>query len=289
MPLLRLRKFLFFIIIFFSIYYIEKMQVKENDNSVKIMCMGDSITSSHQKLGFGSYRKFLYHILTSKGYNIKMVGAKNHGIQKYYDKETNEEFLYQDDNSGYSGYTISTYKDRKGLLEIIQQNNCLKLNPDIILLLIGTNNVMDNIDFDITMKDFVALIDYIFDNISTNTTLFIATIPDMNPNTKFTYNWFPEYRKSKDGKIKYNDEEVKKMVLNNVNKYNDEIKKVIEHYQSKKYKIRLENLNHILKDIDHLLLDGVHPNSKGYKKMGEFWAEILEKYLNENKNKENNI
>jgi lysophospholipase L1-like esterase len=284
MSLSIFRKCLFLIIIILSIYFIEIIQTKENSSPIKIMCMGDSITSGQKKTGSGSYRKFLYHNLTSRGFNIKMIGARDQGIQKYYNKKTNEKFLYQDDNSGYSAYTIRTYKDRKGLLEIIQKNKCLKLNPDIIILLIGTNNVMDNIDFDITKKDFVSLIDYILDNISSKTTLFIATIPDMNPNTKIVYKWFHEYRKSKDGKIHYNKDRVQKMVFNNVNKFNDEIKKIIEHYQSKKYNIRLENLNPVLKDIDNLLIDGVHPNNKGYKKMGEFFAEIIVKFLNENKN-----
>ena len=46
------------------------------------------------------------------------------------------------------------------------------------------------------------------------------------------------------------------------------------------------NLNPVIKDFDNLFVDGVHPNDKGYKKMGEFWAEIIDKYLKEiNNNK----
>ena len=240
--------------------------------------MGDSITSS--KILEGSYRKFLYHNLISKGYNIKMVGSIEQKIKKYYDEETKEEFKYPDDNSGFSSYTICTYEGRKGLLEILKKDNILKLNPDIIILLIGTNNIMDNYDFDKTMKDFISLIDYIFDNISPNSTLFVATIPDMDPNKKF-YKIFKNYRQSKDGKIKYNDNKVKKLVLKNIKKFNKGIKKIINEYKDKNYNIRLENLNYALKDIDNLFDDGVHPNNKGYKKMGDFWSNIIEKFLNE--------
>ena len=152
MVLLHLRKFLFLIILFFSIYYIYRQR---NNRTIKIMGIGDSITSS--KLLEGSYRKFLYHNLISKGYNIKMVGSIEQKIKKYYDEETKEEFKYPDDNSGFSSYTICTYEGRKGLLEILKKDNILKLNPDIIILLIGTNNIMDNYDFDKTMKDFISL------------------------------------------------------------------------------------------------------------------------------------
>ena len=277
------RKLLFIIIIIFSIYYIQKIPPKEkdNDNEIKIMCMGDSITQGQKNSG--SYRKYLYHNLISKGYNIKMVGSKDQRIQKYYDKKTNEEILYQDDNCGYSAYTICEYKNRKGLLEKLDEKKSLQLNPDIILLLIGTNNIMENFDFDTTLKDFVMLIDYIFDNMPQKAILFVATIPDMNPNNENVYNWFNKYRESEDGKIKYDDKEVQKNVSKNVQKYNEEITKLVNHFQSRKLNVRLENLNSVLKNTDKLLIDGVHPNEKGYEKMGQFWTEIIEKYLKEKK------
>ena len=186
--------------------------------------------------------------------------------------------------SGFSAYTICAYESRKGLLEILQENNCLKLNPDIIILQIGTNNIMDNIPFETTIQNFISLLDYIFKNINSNTILFVATIPYMNPNTEIVYSWFKNYRYSNDGKIHYEDKEVKDMVYNNVMKFNNEIKRVIDDYKNKNYKVRLENLNSVIKDLDNLLFDGVHPNDKGYKLIGDFWTKIIENYLNEIKN-----
>jgi len=60
----------------------------------------------------------------------------------------------------------------------------LKLNPDIILLLIGTNNAMDNYNFNITIIDFISLINYFLENINKNSIIFVATIPDIDPNIK---------------------------------------------------------------------------------------------------------
>ena len=60
----------------------------------------------------------------------------------------------------------------------------MKLNPDIILLLIGTNNAMDNYNFNITIIDFISLINYFLENINKNSIIFVATIPDIDPNIK---------------------------------------------------------------------------------------------------------
>ena len=56
--------------------------MSNNPQEIKLMCIGDSITNG---LTPGSYRKFLYHNLISKGYNIKMVGVLNKNIAKYID------------------------------------------------------------------------------------------------------------------------------------------------------------------------------------------------------------
>lgn len=246
------------------------------------MCLGDSITNISKIPG--SYRKYLYNNLIAKGYNIKMVGDKDNNIKKYYNSKTKENFEYQDDNTGYSGYTIKAFGTRKGLLETLKKNQCLKIfKPDIILLLIGTNNVMENYDLNKSTKDFITLINYIFDNIKSNFFLFIGTIPDLNPNTKICFNWFKNYRYYKcknNTKIKYEDSEVKKKVNNNVKNFNKKITKVVDNFRKRNYNIRIDNLNKVIKNIDKYLFDGVHPNEIGFKLMGNFWTRIIENYLN---------
>jgi len=264
------------LILIFLFIHIDYIKMLNNSQKIKIMCMGDSITFGYRVPG--SYRKFLYHNLISKGYKIKMVGAQNNKFEKYYYNNDNpsDYFEYQDDNSGFSAYTICAHKNRKGLLEKLKETNCLNLKPDIIILLIGTNNVMDNIDFDLTINNFISLIEYILNNMNKNSILFINTIPDMNPNHEANYNWFPYYRKDN-----IDDIEVKNDVNNNVKKYNNKIKEIIEDYRNKNYNIRIEDLNPIIKDLDNLFIDGIHPNNNGYKIIGEFWTEIIDKYLKE--------
>ena len=264
-------KYLIIILLFLSI-------TLNINNKIKIMCMGDSITFGSGMPG--SYRKFLYNNLIKKGYKIKMVGAKDNKIEKYYNNENSSEFFeYEDDNSGFSAFTISQYGKRKGLLEILKKNKCLKLNPNIIILQIGTNNAMDNYNFDKTIKDFISLIDYMLNNISNNTIIFVATIPDMDPNVKKVYSWFKNYRKKKK-KIKA--KQVRINVNNYVAKFNNKIKEIIENYRNNNYNIRIGDLNPVIKDVDNLMFDGVHPNNEGYKKIADFWTDIVEKYINEN-------
>ena len=248
------------------------------NSMIKIMCMGDSITFGHGMPG--SYRKFLYNNLIKKGYKIKMVGVNSNKVGKYYDEKNSEYFEYEDNNCGYSAYTIKEFGDRKGLFEILEKNKCLKLSPDIMILLIGTNNAMENYDFNKTIKDFISLIDFLLNNINKEAIIFVSTIPDMDPNVEEVYHWFDNYRMDS-----ANDTEVKNDVNNYIKEFNNKIKEIIESYGNKNYNIRILDLNPLMRDIDNLLFDGVHPNDKGYKIMGDFYAGIIEEYLNNKFNK----
>ena len=271
--------YIIILIILFIIYSFYKEYTK-NKTEIKIMCIGDSITFGHKTPG--SYRKFLYNNLIKKGYNIKMIGTKNKKIEKYYyNKNISKKFfLYQDNNEGYNGYTICSFGRRKGILELLKKNKCLKLNPDIIILMIGTNNIMENYDYDLTINDFISLIKYILNNISENSMLFVSTILDLDPNHKYNYFWFDNYRKEN-----INDFDVKNMVDNYVIRYNNKIKEIIKDFENRGYNIKIEDGNKVIKNFDKLMIEGVHPNNDGYKKLGDFWAEIIDKYLYENFNK----
>ena len=70
-------------------------EVEETGTSdpVKIMCIGDSITDGYGVAG--SYRKFLYHNLTEKGYDIDMVGSNSNSDWRptYTDEVTGEKLF----------------------------------------------------------------------------------------------------------------------------------------------------------------------------------------------------
>ena len=251
---------------------------KAEDNKIKIMCIGDSITDGYGIAG--SYRKFLYHNLTEKGYNIDMVGSKTGWSTTYTDEETGESFEYDDDNTGYSGYSIKSYNGRNGIYETLVETNCLSQNPDIVILQIGTNNIIDNHDMDENLNDLETLVSYILANIPESSTLFITSIPNLDPNRSDVYDWFGNYRHSADWQTQYDDETAELNIKNNVNLYNEKVKSFAEKKFSEGLNVRPANVNSAITDVKTQLADGVHPNNIGYKAMGEYWTEVIDSYLN---------
>ena len=249
------------------------------ENTIKIMCVGDSITDGYGTPG--SYRKFLYNGLVKKGFKIDMVGSKGGWSTTYTDATTGESFEYDDDNTGYSGYTIKSYGGRNGIYETLKETDCLSLKPDIIILQIGTNNVIDKHDPTENGADYDTLLDYILKNIPSTSMLFITTIPDVEPNRSDVYSWFSNYRHSDDWQTTYSDEEVEKKVYEAFKFFNSDITSRANALKAAGKNIRAADVNSVITDVKTQLKDGVHPNDIGYKAMGEYWTEIISNYLNE--------
>lgn len=260
---------------------------KETQKKVKIMCIGDSITDGYVPQYEGSYRKFIYHGLTKKGYDIDMVGAKGEGCTPTYtDESTGESFEFDNGNTGYSGYAISAYPGRNGILETLKETNCLaETKPDIVTLQIGTNNIIDNHDMDENLKDLETLIDYILDNTPETTAVFVTTIPELDPNRPEVYDWFGNYRHSADWQTRYSDEEALASIERTWKIYNADLVALINKrainaaMSSTASRLHYARIDEVVTDVKTQLFDGVHPNNEGYKAMGAYWADILDKYL----------
>ena len=244
----------------------------------KIMCIGDSITDGYGTEG--SYRKFLYNLLVTDGFTIDMVGPNyNWGTATYSSDEEN--FTYDPAHCGYSGYTIKSYGGRNGILETIKNGNYLtEYKPNVVILQIGTNDVIDKYDVENAGSRLKELAEYILENISESDYLFITTIPNLDPNRADVYSWFGNYRHSDDWSTKYSDDEVEKNVQKNVDNYNLQVKGVVEKLnESGKKNVYLGDVNSAISNVKTQLKDGVHPNDVGFKLMGQYWFEYLLPYL----------
>ena len=254
----------------------EETSTKE---TIKIMTIGDSITHGYQSSG--GYRKYFYHFL-SQDFNIDMVGPNS----DYPDTFTwlKEEVQYDTDHCGYSGYAIQ-YMDgtetRQGILETLQDSNYLQTyDPDIIMLQIGTNDILSAYNDGITDR-LENLINYIDENTSDDTVIFVSNIPHID--AVEVYDWCWAYG---DEKFSNTPEDFNVIINNYVDKYNASIPTLVEKLQDEGKNVEFADVyntkkanNLITVETGVYLEDGVHPNEKTYGKIGLNWADIIYRYL----------
>ncbi len=240
--------------------------------AIKIMCLGDSITDGY--FGADGYRKYLYHELTEMGYNIDMVGAKSGG-NSYTDN--GESFTYDGDHSGYSGYAIQYMtgtETRQGILETVESTDMIKTcDPDIVLLQIGTNDVLSayNDGIEARLENLVRTI--MADMTDENDVLFLTTIPYFNAIT--INDWLWAYG---DVKWQNSSEDFADIVYGYIDSYNASIKTLVDKLQAEGLSVEYADVCSVV-DKDTELQDGCHPNEAGYKDMGLYWADTLNSYL----------
>ena len=266
------------------------------DRTVKIMCIGDSITDGYGVAG--SYRKFIYHELTKKGYDIDMVGTKSGSvIAEYTDEESGETFSYDDGNTGYSGYAIKEYNlagngtsyGRNGILEVLKETNCLaEEQPDIVTIQIGTNDIIDGFELDKAYDRIKELLTYVTDQVPPASKVIVTTIPQVDPNRPEVRDWFSNYRHSADWQTEYSDEEAEASIRAAVDAYNETIRRYVNdriEFLSKGQLNRpvaplyLAEADSAITDVKTQLMDGVHPNNAGYKALGLYWADFIDEMV----------
>jgi len=206
-----------------------------NASPLKVMPMGASITEGGYNidkvwhLGPG-YRKDLKQVLKNFGVEIDFVGSRSH--QEFEDSE----------HEGYSGYRIDQ-------VAALAPSVILQFQPDVVLLMVGTNDVVQNYALGTAADRLVALVKSIRD-LSSQTHVIVGSIittssPLYNARL-YLYNFESE-------------------------------KKILSYFQKDTHvhwvdTYRLSKITSSKKD----LTDGVHPTPSGYKKLAEVWAhEIL--------------
>lgn len=248
---------------------------------IKLMAMGDSITDGYNI--DGAYRQYLYKDLVNLyGYHddnnaslIDMVGTKGWTGDKDYD----------DNNEGYSGYAIMKYstQNRSGLYETIVEKNTVSTNkPDVILLMIGTNDILDNQMGTITgnanyndkniKERLEILVNYIYSQYGENDkkpVLFIAnpTPLDQLSMQDYLYNSF-----------NMTTEQKQKLYDDNIEKYSQYIQEIVNANKSNGRNVVYLDVNKEL-TLDDLREDGIHPTAGGFEKMGHYFAKQIASYL----------
>lgn len=224
--------------------------------SIKLMTYGDSITD-----GFwlkGGYRTFLCNKLEENGLSqyVDFVGSKKGGE------------CYDNEHEGYTGFSIDNIQEsitggRMGISNLMPKR-IEKFQPDVVTLMIGTNDILSHYELDKAGERLEALLDKAFEKMPEGSTLFLATLPDMDASDN-TYIDKDTYT------VEYMDQCIAD--------YNEKVKALVEKKQGEGKNIVLADVHSALTKED--LYDGVHPNEEGYKKLADFWYDIITGYITE--------
>ena len=106
---------------------------------VTVLPLGDSITRGDTSAASldGSYRYYLYEQLRTGGYDIDFVGSTTF--------PTFTRFTFDQDHDGHSGYTTGTLL-ANGATEPLRAWLAAYAPPDVVLLMIGTNDALLQVD-----------------------------------------------------------------------------------------------------------------------------------------------
>lgn len=192
----------------------------------KIMPLGDSITDGY--FVPGGYRIDLWQHLTERGYAIDFVGSQRNGSEGLPDLE----------HEGHSGWRIEEIHQR--IREWLARSQ-----PDLILLLIGTNDMAQGYGVETAPDRLNALIEEIWTQLP-EVRLFVASIPPIG-----------------------------EPVLNGrAIDYNRAIAQLVKQKQTEDKSIVFVDLYYVLSLDD--LPDGVHPNREGFRKIAKVWDKALQ-------------
>ncbi|MGL6283573.1 MAG: SGNH/GDSL hydrolase family protein [Microcoleaceae cyanobacterium] len=199
---------------------------------IKIMPLGDSITEGYDLPG--GYRTYLVPKLQKFNSQIKFIGSLQDGPPE----------LLNADHEGHSGWRIDQIHDHI--------KTWLNINtPDIILLLIGTNDLVQNYQLSNINERLNNLINDIW-QIVPAVTIFIATIPPIN------------------------EPSINQPVI----LFNQGMQILVNQLQQHSNQIYLVDIYNALTIDD--LGDFVHPNQQGHQKISQAWEKVLVDFFQSN-------
>jgi len=201
----------------------------------KLMSLGDSITAGEHKVDPtpGAYRTQLWTDFMDDGLRVDFVGSQSNGPDRLGDK----------DHEGHSGWRINqiTGLVNSGLLRTYQ--------PDSVLLMIGTNNVLGRAGVSKISSELSHLIDQITEQ-SPNTKLLVSSIAPIDPSIYGQ----KVARKARD--------------------FNKLIPDLVSDKVAHGKKVAFVNAGGSL-TLEDLVSDGKHPDDQGYNKIGNAWYNAI--------------
>ena len=216
----------------------KSMKDKSNHGPVRILPLGDSITQADKS--HNSYRRPLWHMLKESGYDIDFVGSltKNHlGGPPNPDFDLNHEGHW-----GWRADEIIKGRFFRGRLSKWLK----KYTPDIVLMHLGTNDVLQGKSISSTLDELQLIIDILRVENPNVTILIAKLIPLYDPAGNIL-----------------------------INRLNEEIPRLVSVKDSPESRVLAVDHNSNF-DAKEDTYDGAHPNPVGEMKMAQKWFDIIE-------------
>lgn len=199
---------------------------------VRVMPLGDSLVSGCCNSFEGGFRPRLYTLLVNAGFTVDFVGTE--------DVLSNNPSLPDPDHEGLGGYEI-------GALDAIVEHSLAAVDePDVILLLIGTNDFAGNND--------VA-------NAKNRLENLIAHVAVLRPHAKIIVS---NLLLRED--LPAADQQIQTL-------FNPYIPGIVDHQVSLGRQVYFVDLRSALGPAD--FVDGLHPSVVGYNKMADGWFQAI--------------
>ena len=223
---------------------------------LKIWPLGDSITYGANNQGYtGGYRHTVFTNLAARGVDIKMVGSTSgnpSSVLSTYGQAAHD---------GHSGYSITNAVDldadpgevRAGIYEGVESWHSIIEAPDVILLMIGINDLNTGYETATASVRLNLLLDRLF-GYYPDTRILVASLPDADPSNSYRH-------------LATND------LLADIATYNAEMFDVVAAQKNLGRSIELVDMHAAITTAD--LCDKLHPGGAGYVKMGNVWADAI--------------
>ncbi len=219
----------------------------------KILPLGDSITEGCCTAPEGGYRIELFTKAVNSKQNITFVGGTlSIGDAKPNGPTTVAGQTFPQGNEGNGGYTIASPSSKGGIAGAITDQSCSTYKPDIVLLMIGTNDILQNIDLGNAPTRLGSLMDEIMTD-APSALLVVSSIPPCCNDTT-------------------------------VQAYNATIPDMVKtRAQAGKHVLFVDAHAAFIKDAnyktDYISSDGLHPSANGYAVVGDLFYGAISPYL----------
>jgi lysophospholipase L1-like esterase len=194
-------------------------------SSLRLEPMGDSITAGYQSTTGNGYRGPLWDELTGEGHPLDFVGSQQDGT------------MSDPDNEGHSGWRIDQ-------LAAITDSSLATYKPNVVTLMIGTNDMGQNYEVSTAPARLKALVDQILNDDPTVTVLLANLIVSTNT-----------------------------VVEANEPAFNAAIPGIVQSEQAAGKHVAFVDMS-ALTTAD--LFDALHPNDTGYQLMADAWNKAIQ-------------